>query len=155
MPPPVNICVNYGIAESNADASAIALWLPPGKTDLSLMQMVQIGMLSLPLKVGIGPFLRLVRMLGMAEKAHKAAALGPHWYLMTIAIRPEKQGQGLGRALVEHGLKRVDADELPAYLETSNERNLTFYEKFGFKVAHSGELAKGGPLFWGLRRERA
>jgi GNAT superfamily N-acetyltransferase len=119
------------------------------------MQMLQVGMFALPFKVGFGPFFRLVDMLSAAEKGHKNAISAPHWYLMILAVRPDKQGQGLGKKLLEHGLKRVDGDRLPAYLETSNKRNLPLYERFGFKVVHSGEFAKGGSPFWGMLRERA
>ncbi len=152
---PVNICMNYGIVDSNADAAAVAMWLPTGNTDLSLSQMVQVGAFSLPFKLGFGPFMRMLRMLNVTEKAHKDAISEPHWYLMTLAVRPEKQGQGMGSRMLEHGLKRVDADRLPAYLETANARNLPLYERFGFKVTHSGELATDGPPFWGMLREGA
>lgn len=151
--PPVKICLKYGVVDSIDGASALAMWLPPGKTDLSFIQMLQVGVFAMPFKIGLGPFMRLVNMLDASEKLHKAAVPGPHWYLMTLAVQPEMQGQGFGSKLLKHGLKRVDADGVPAYLETSNERNLPLYEKFGFKVFQEGELTVGGPPFWAMRRD--
>jgi hypothetical protein len=57
----------------------------------------------------------------------------------------------LGSALLAHALTRVDADGLPAYLESSSERNLALYGH-GFEV--SSEVAiPGGPRVWPMWRE--
>ncbi len=57
----------------------------------------------------------------------------PHWYLPLIAADPARQGQGLGTALMEAAIARIDADGRPAYLESSNPRNIPLYERFGFE----------------------
>jgi GNAT superfamily N-acetyltransferase len=43
----------------------------------------------------------------------------PCWFLDLVAVAPAAQGQGLGRALVTHGLNLARADGCPAFLETS------------------------------------
>jgi GNAT superfamily N-acetyltransferase len=48
----------------------------------------------------------------------------PHWYLAFVGCDPTCQGQGLGSALIKEGLRRCDADGLPAYLESSSPRNI-------------------------------
>jgi GNAT superfamily N-acetyltransferase len=58
---------------------------------------------------------------------------GPHWYLPLIGVDPARQGSGLGSALMRHALARSDRDGLPAYLESSNPRNISLYERHGFK----------------------
>ena len=55
----------------------------------------------------------------------------PHFYLAFIAVAPRLQGLGLGSALLEATLARVDAAGAPAYLENSNPRNLALYERLG------------------------
>src|SRR4051794_4853315 len=45
--------------------------------------------------------------------------LPPHWYLLYIGTRPERQGRGLGAALLQAVLARCDAGRVPAYLEAS------------------------------------
>jgi predicted N-acetyltransferase YhbS len=77
----------------------------------------------------------------------------PHHYLMVLGVDSEKQGQGVGSKLIAPGLARADADRLPCYLETMKTRNLDFYGKHGFEVVHAGEIPKGGPPFWTMRRE--
>jgi ribosomal protein S18 acetylase RimI-like enzyme len=51
-----------------------------------------------------------------------------------LGVDPARQGLGLGSAMLKAGLARVDADHLPAYLESSNPRNVPLYERFGFEV---------------------
>lgn len=58
----------------------------------------------------------------------------PHWYLPLIGVDPARQGQRLGDKLMTHALARCDAEGLPAYLESSNPRNVPFYQRHGFEV---------------------
>ena len=52
----------------------------------------------------------------------------PHWYLPWFGVDAGLQGKGLGGMLMAPCLEIVDASYLPAYLETPNPRNLTFYQ---------------------------
>ncbi len=58
----------------------------------------------------------------------------PHWYLPLIGIDSRHQEQGLGSALLEHTLRQCDRDRTAAYLEATNPRNLTLYERHGFQL---------------------
>jgi GNAT superfamily N-acetyltransferase len=61
----------------------------------------------------------------------------PHekcWYLPIIAADPSQTGKGLGAALMKHALSVCDDQSLPAYLESSNPRNISLYERHGFEV---------------------
>ena len=57
----------------------------------------------------------------------------PHWYLPLIGVDPACQGAGHGTELMRHALRRCDADHKLAYLESSNPRNIPFYERLGFE----------------------
>ncbi|MEP5937279.1 MAG: GNAT family N-acetyltransferase [Erythrobacter sp.] len=57
-----------------------------------------------------------------------------HWYLPMIGADPAYIGQGLGAALMKHALSVCDDQSLPAYLESSNPRNISLYERHGFEV---------------------
>ncbi|HET9197117.1 MAG TPA: GNAT family N-acetyltransferase [Solirubrobacterales bacterium] len=78
----------------------------------------------------------------------------PHLYLAAVGVRPERQGQGLGSALLGPGLSHADALGLPAYLESSNIRNVPLYERHGFEVTEEVQLPQGPPvwLMWRPRR---
>ena len=90
-------------------------------------------------------------MFGQMEEYHPA---GPHWYLPMIAADPGFLGRGYGAAILEHVLRACDEAGQPAYLESSNPRNLSLYMGFGFETM--GEIAPGEapPMFPMLRRPR-
>jgi len=87
------------------------------------------------------------------ERIHKKHVPEPHWYLAIVAVDPELQGRGLGSALVKEGLMQADQAHCPSYLETSEQRNLAFYERQGFVVVETVILGDGGPPAWAMRRE--
>ncbi len=55
---------------------------------------------------------------------------------------------------MEHCLEIVDASHLPAYLETPNPRNLTFYERYGFEVTGTAQAGRCPPITFMLRAAR-
>jgi ribosomal protein S18 acetylase RimI-like enzyme len=78
----------------------------------------------------------------------------PHWYLPMIGVEPNAQGRGLGGALMRHAVARCDADRALAYLESSNPRNITLYERHGFEVAAEIQIGAGPLVTPMLRRPR-
>ena len=44
------------------------------------------------------------------------------------------QGKGIGSKLISHGIDRAETLNVPCYLESSNPRNVPFYERHGFKT---------------------
>jgi ribosomal protein S18 acetylase RimI-like enzyme len=73
------------------------------------------------------------------------------WYLDAIGVEPERQGRGVGAALIRHGLGAAAAAGVDAFLETGVARNVAYYERFGFRVIDRGRPAPGGPEIWFLR----
>ena len=75
-----------------------------------------------------------------------------HWYLFAPGYRAGGAGTRVGLVLLAQMLARVDADGMPAYLESSNERNIALYGRHGFEI--TGEVAiPGGPRIWPMWRE--
>ena len=71
----------------------------------------------------------------------------PHWYLATIGTDPHRRGHGFGQALLRSRLERCDRDGIPAYLESSKQVNIAYYERFGFEVTGTVGIP-GGPDLW-------
>ena len=90
----------------------------------------------------------------VAEQMDAAHPRFAHWYLPWLAVRPERQGAGLGAALLREGLARVDADGLPAYLETPNPRAIPLYERHGFAVTAVAQAGECPPVTCMLRTAR-
>jgi ribosomal protein S18 acetylase RimI-like enzyme len=66
--------------------------------------------------------------------------LEQHWHLGPIGVLPTHQRSGIGSILMERFCKEVDACLAKAYLETDLDKNVLFYEKFGFKVVSESKI---------------
>jgi len=80
-------------------------------------------------------------LFGVFEAMEKCHPEEDCWYLPIIAVDPFYQGNGFGSQLMKHALARVDEAGLPAYLESSNPRNISLYERHGFEIM--GEIQIG------------
>ena len=78
----------------------------------------------------------------------------PHWYLPLIGVAPAHQGRGVGSALLHHALAAADRDGMPAYLESSNARNVPLYQRHGFALLGTIQHGSSPPIFPMLRRAR-
>ena len=131
--------LRWGEVWGNDDASAVAVWLPPESGAMTTGRMLRVGFGALPLKVGVGGSVRVLKAMSATEPFHKTVH-GPHWYLVMIGTRQARQGQGLGGTLVEVGTSRADAAGVPCYLETGTQGNVDFYAKRGFEVVGQAEV---------------
>jgi ribosomal protein S18 acetylase RimI-like enzyme len=58
-----------------------------------------------------------------------------HHEVFWLAIAQEARGKGLGGDLLRPVLDDADAKNVPCYLVSSNPRNISFYERHGFRQA--------------------
>jgi ribosomal protein S18 acetylase RimI-like enzyme len=82
----------------------------------------------------------LPRAFTMMSKRETADPHQPHWHVGPVGVKPEFQGRGIGRALLESFLADLDEREAPAFLETDVDRNVNLYEKLGFTVTMRQEI---------------
>lgn len=121
---------DHGTAFVADDGAALATWLPPGvEPDGAVMAAIMDEQT---------PAHRQGEMDALFEQMERFHPKEPHWYLPLIAADPAWQGRGLGTALMEAATARIDADGRPAWLESSNPRNIAFYQRFGFEIV--GEI---------------
>ncbi len=76
---------------------------------------------------------------------------GPLWQLDSIAVDPALQGRGLGGALILEGQARARAEGMGAFLSTGTERNVSIYERYGFRVIDDADAPNAGPRIWFMR----
>jgi ribosomal protein S18 acetylase RimI-like enzyme len=149
----VRYCILYGHTFTTPELDGIAGWLPPGHTSLTFGRIIRSRLYLTPFKLGLSAYRRFDAYMRYADELHTRLAPGPHWYLWVIGVEPARQGQGIGSKLLQPILARADADGVPCYLETEGERNVRFYQKHGFKVAHQGLVPKLGVGVWAMLRE--
>ena len=96
---------------------------------------------------------RAPRLVRARNRAVRVASRGPAWHLAFLATDPDFRGRGLARRLLDHVLRRCDADGLAAWLETTDPVNPPLYEHFGFETVAHIEDAAWLPGHWVMRRE--
>jgi ribosomal protein S18 acetylase RimI-like enzyme len=134
---------------TTTDGQATAIWKPPNKWKLGGMELLKQGpatMAVLRSRVFVG-----LGILNAIEKKHPDDP--PHWHLAVLGTDPAVQGKGLGSAVLQPVLDICDRDGEGAYLESSKERNVPFYERHGFRVTEELTVPKGGPKMWLMWRD--
>ena len=134
---------------TGSDVLGVTIWTPPGHRRRGVLTQLRSGMWAAPFRMGV-PAWRRRRLLGPLLAA--LAPPQPCWHLGSIGVDPMLQRSGAGTALISHMLPRIDADGLPAFLDTSQPDNLGYYERFGFRVTAESALPNGIPL-WGMTRQ--
>jgi GNAT superfamily N-acetyltransferase len=152
--------LNYGLlygetCVTSPTLEGIAVWLPPGQTGMPVSRVLRAGGWSLPLAISPLLLLRFLPVVKVSAAAHKRHAPFPHWYLFLLCVAPEHQRKGYGSALLDSMLSRIDRQHMPCYLETTEERNLAFYEHHGFRVAEMGRVPGKDVTVWAMLRDKA
>ena len=94
---------------------------------------------------------RLPQALGLQTRMQRLHPRWAHHYLPFIGVAPERQGRGLGTALMAPTLQECDRSRLAAYLEASNERSAALYARLGFAIVDELEYGGTQPLRLMLR----
>ena len=114
--------------ESDGLLLGAAIWQQPGQRPSLLTQACELP-----------GFVRALGWRGLRDAIRVHTILTrhrptePHWYLAQIGVSAEARGAGVGSALLRSRLEKIDAEALPAYLESSNERNRALYRRHGFE----------------------
>jgi GNAT superfamily N-acetyltransferase len=143
----VDDSIKSGGAFTLDDLAAVSLWFPPGwEASDEQMAVFEDAVRDIAGDYAESGPLAIVKAMGEVQP------IDPHWHLAFVSTRPEKQGHGLGTALIRGVLDRCDVEGHPAYLEATSERNRALYERLGFRVSSRIDLPDGPPM-WGMWRE--
>lgn len=132
--------------------AGVAIWLPPGHTTMSVAAMARAGMLTFPVTLGPAAFRRFTAYTSWLDGQRRELAPDPHWFLLALGVDPVRQRRGVGTTLMASTLADADQRGLAAYLETTSEANVAYYERAGFTVAREA-VPDAGPRTWLMRRE--
>ncbi|WP_371096287.1 GNAT family N-acetyltransferase [Streptomyces sanglieri] len=137
------VCGRVWVADAGR---AVAVWATPDQDPSSAF-------------AEIGPLLGSLAgdRAAAFESAEQAVApyrpQEPAWFLNTVGVTPEAQGQGIGSAVLVPGIEAAALAGYPVFLETSSERNVKFYERLGFEVTAEVVLPDNGPCTWCMRKD--
>ena len=141
----VEAYLTHGDAYADAGGAGAALWAYPGHDPIGADaaygdRLAEIAGVDAP------------RLFEIVEALESQAPEEPHYHLQFLGVRPERQGEGLGAALMTPVLERCDRDGVPAYLEATSDRNRVLYERHGFR-AHGAIPLPDGPALWRMWRD--
>lgn len=142
----VNSAARYPWSFTNDEASAAAVWYPPGATELNATEEASFHGFAQDL---LGPA-KSAELFKTLEQFEKATPDGDYFYLSLLAVHPQHAGKGLGMQLLRENLKEFDELNSPTYLESSNPKNDGKYESLGYQK-HGEMLLPSGltiSTFW-------
>jgi GNAT superfamily N-acetyltransferase len=136
-----------GIVHTTTDRTGAALWLPvstdgPGRPgddyDDRLAEVT-------------GPWTGRFQAFDAELDRHHPTGTAHH-HLAMLAVHPDKQGQGIGTALLRAHHATLDQTGTAAYLEASGSRNRALYLRHGYATPGPFHLPDGGPSMWPMTR---
>ena len=134
------------VAVEDEQIVAAAVWAAPGQPSMAPAISDRLGSLMFgangPRAATIGGF------FGQVFGYHPEE---PHWYLSLLGA--STRGQGHGLVAIEPVLRICDAAGEVAWLESSNPRNIGFYERLGFETSAELRAEDGGPLITCMGRQ--
>ena len=150
--------INYGIKYGQVYATSnkiegVAVWLPSETAHVSFWRGFLSGGMRLYNKLGISKVNEFDEVNHYTTKLRDAVIEPPYLQLSPIGVIPKEQGKGLGTKLLKPMMKRLDEINLKCFLETQEERNLAYYERFGFEITKETRLPGLNLRNWVMIRE--
>lgn len=131
----------------------LAIWTSPENNQFTFRMMFQSKLLQAVFSMGLGPAVRFFRSSNYLERLHKEAISRPHWILVFLGVEPSQQGKGIGGELIQPILDQADAEGVPCYVESADERNHNFYKRHGFEIVKQSQVPNGATMVWIFVRE--
>jgi GNAT superfamily N-acetyltransferase len=139
--------MQHGHVYTNAGRSAVAVCMAP---NVELMNESEVAAFLGLIRRQIGDRVEDVIVGMSATVANRPRE--PHFTLHNVVVRRDAQGRGIGAALLGPILARCDEDGLPTCLDSSNIRNVPFYERLGFEVTGETRVPGDGPVVQSMLR---
>ena len=137
-----------GLVQTTPGRCAAALWIPVGEAPAGPP-----ADYAARLAAATGPWLdRFLAFDATLDRHHPTGTA--HHHLALLAVRPDRQGHGLGTALLRAHHAALDRDHIPAYLEASDLRTRRLYRANGY-AACGGPLVLPGAVMHPMWRQRA
>jgi GNAT superfamily N-acetyltransferase len=137
------------VAECRGALVGVAVWGPPGSFPVPLRR--QLAQIPAFLHILGWHAVTLGRRFGAVASFERLRPHQPHWYFAFMAVSPDHQRRGISTALVEHGLRRVDAAGLPTYGDLTAPYYAARLRGFGFRT-HDGIRVSDAPQVYPVSR---
>ena len=132
------------VAEDDGEVCGVAVWYPPGRVRDLTGPAMDNALAALDEA-------DLDRLAALREATIDHDPIKPHFYLWLMAVARERQGAGIGGALLTAVLDICDERQTLAYLEATRPENRRLYERYGFEATGDIRLPQG-PTKWPMLR---
>ncbi|MBI9051945.1 MAG: GNAT family N-acetyltransferase [Anaerolineaceae bacterium] len=150
----LNAAMRFGTVYTTSEITGVLFILPPNHTEISLWEYVQSGFLLTPFILGFRNYKRSMECEAFVGTTQVQLMKNrPHYYLWGLAVDPEHKAQGIGKTLMKPLLAQADTKEIPIYLETHDENNVRYYQKYGFELILTTSIPKYQLPIWCMMRE--
>ena len=133
-----------GTAHMEENYLGVALWFPPG-IERNDEELIALDNETLPKE-------KRIAIYNAGDELEQYHPKDSHWYLPLAAVDPNCHSSGIGSALLEFALTKCDQNGSTAYLESSNPRNISLYERHGFNLLGEVKIT-GGPSYFPMVRK--
>jgi GNAT superfamily N-acetyltransferase len=151
LPPLFRIFADHalatGVIHVTADRAAAALWLPTGAEGPDAPEDYEKRLAD----ATVGYTDRFTVFDHLLESHHPLGTA--HHHLAMLAVHPDRQGQGLGTALIRYHHQELDRDQVPAYLEASGLRTRELYLHHGYADLGAPIQMPNGPRMYPMWRD--
>jgi GNAT superfamily N-acetyltransferase len=124
----------------------------PGYFRIYAEHAIAVGVIhTTPDRAAAAPWTGRFQAFDTALDARHLAGVAHH-HLALLAVRPDRQGQGTGTALLRAHHQELDRDGIPAYLEGSDLRTRRIYLRHGYGDHGPPIQLAGGPCMYPMVR---
>ena len=132
-----NLCLQFGDVWISDDQNGCALIMIPDRKHFSLQSILW----DIKLAFGAIGIRRVLKVMSREAKVKAHHPKNNVCYLWFIGVDPHHQNDGIGSKLLLEIIKKYEQDGLPIYLETSVDRNIPWYTRYGFEIFQSIEFS--------------
>ena len=147
--------LKYGeVMASSENFEGVMAWSAGNLSYMPIWRMILSGAIVPFLQLGLKDASRIGLAFEPMDKARKRHMQGVTYiYLAIIGVSSKYQGKGCGGKMLRSLIEISDKKRIPIYLETETDKNVSFYEKFGFKILDQITLPLIDQIMWEMKRE--
>jgi len=137
----------YGeIYATSENLEGVAMWLPSKNAKLTPWKLIRAGAISFLSHIFFSMNFRILGRLryisSYTYSIHNHYVPYNHCFLSLIGVDPKFQGNGFAGILLRDMLAKLDQNSVSCYVETTNEKYISFYENFGFTTIKDTYIPK-------------
>ena len=141
------------IYTTSPNMEGIATWLPSNRGKSSMWHMIRAGGFGLGRKVGNDTISMMNAVNEFVTYMREKNAGDKYLHLEMLAVDPKYQRMGFAKKLLSPMFEQLDSERLHCYLETTAEKNVSFYQYFGFEVVDESAIPGSGVQIWDMIRK--